>query len=218
VGSSIGIFVFDGLRRLGQLDLVVALAYVTFLGLIGGLMLTESIRAIINARRGRPSRLRRPGQHNWVHGLPFKMRFKRSRLYISSIPVVLLGMGIGFLGTLLGVGGGVIMVPALIYLLRVPANLVVGISLVQIVGTMAVATILHAMTSQAVDLVLAIILMVGGVVGAQFGARIGQNLRSDHLRALLALLIIAVAVRFLFSIVAPPDERYSLTALVGAGL
>ena len=218
VGSSIGVVVFDLLRRIGQLDLIVSLAYVTFLGLIGGLMLSESIRSILNARRGRPAPLRRPGQHTWIHGLPFKMRFKRSKLYISVIPVILLGIGIGFLGTLLGIGGGFIMVPALIYLLRVPTNVVIGTSLVQIVGTMAVATILHAMTSQAVDFVLAALLMVGGVIGAQFGARIGQNLRGDHLRALLALLVIAVAVRFLVGLVATPHELYTLTFLLGAGL
>lgn len=214
-GAGVGIVVFDALRRLGQLDLIIALAYMTFLGLVGGLMLTESLRAIFNARRGRPAPLRRPGQHTWIHGLPFKMRFKRSKLYVSAIPVVVLGAGIGFLGTLLGIGGGFILVPALIYLLRVPTNLVIGTSLVQIVGTMSVATILHAMTNQAVDFVLALILMVGGVVGAQFGARIGQNLRGDHLRALLALLVLAVGVRFLAGLVTEPDERYSLTVLIG---
>jgi uncharacterized membrane protein YfcA len=218
VGAGIGVLVFDVLRRLGQLDLIVSLAYVTFLGLIGGLMLRESIGSIVNTRRGRPAPLRRPGQHTWLHGLPFKMRFKRSKLYISVIPVIMLGVGIGFLGTLLGIGGGFIMVPALIYLLRVPTNVVIGTSLVQIVGTMAVATVLHAMTSQAVDFVLAVLLMVGGVIGAQFGARIGQNLRGDHLRALLALLVLAVAVRFLLGLVAAPHERYTLTLLLGAGL
>jgi uncharacterized membrane protein YfcA len=215
VGSGLGVAIFDALRRLGQLDLIISLSYVTFLGLVGGLMLMESVRAILNARRGRPAPLRRPGQHNWVHGLPFKMRFKRSKLYISAIPVILLGLGIGFLGTLLGVGGGFIMVPALIYLLRVPTNLVIGTSLVQILGTMSVATVLHAMTSHAVDFVLALILMIGGVVGAQFGARIGQNLRGDHLRALLALLVLAVGMRFLVGLLLQPDERYTLSVLTG---
>jgi len=218
VGTLIGVWVFNGLRRLGQLDLIVAIAYVTFLGTIGGLMLAESVRAIINARLGRPAPLRGPGQHSWIHGLPLKMRFKRSRLYVSSIPVVALGIGIGFLGALLGIGGGFIMVPALIYLLRVPANLVIGTSLLQIVATMAVAAVLHAVSSYSVDIVLAIILMVGGVIGAQFGARIGQNMRGDQLRALLALLIIAVAARFLLGIVTSPDERYSLTVPMGGML
>jgi len=196
-------------------DLMVALSYVTLLGLVGGLMLAESIRAIINARRGRPAPLRRPGQHYWIHGLPFKMRFKKSRLYVSVIPVVVLGVFIGFLGTLLGIGGGFMIVPALIYLLRVPANVVIGTSLVQILGTMSVATILHATSSQSVDAILALILMVGGVIGAQFGARIGQNIRGDQLRALLALMIIAIAVRFLTGLVTTPEEAYSLSALSG---
>jgi len=215
VGSSIGVVVFNLLRSSGQLDLIVSLSYVTFLGLVGGLMLNESVRAMINARRGKPTPLRRPGQHNWVHGLPFKMRFKKSRLYVSVIPIIALGMGIGFLGALLGIGGGFIMVPALIYLLRVPTNMVVGTSLVQILFTMAMATVLHATSSQSVDIILAIFLMVGGVVGAQFGARIGQNLRGDHLRAMLGLLVLAVAVRFLTGLVVTPNEAYSL-ALLGA--
>ncbi len=217
LGSGLGVLVFNALRSGGQLDLIVSLSYVTFLGLVGGLMLSESIRAMINARRGRPTPLRRPGQHNWVHGLPFKMRFKKSRLYVSVIPIVVLGAIIGFLGALLGIGGGFIMVPALIYLLRVPTNVVIGTSLIQILATMAVATVLHAASDQSVDLFLAIILMVGGVIGAQFGARIGQNIRGDQLRALLGLLVIAVAVRFLAGLVATPVEPYTLARLVGMG-
>jgi uncharacterized membrane protein YfcA len=218
VGTALGVLVFNGLRQLGQLDLIVSLAYVTFLGAVGGLMLTESVRAIVDARQGRPAPLRRPGQHSWIHGLPFKIRFKRSKLYVSAIPIVAIGVGIGFLGALLGVGGGFILVPALIYLLRVPTNVVIGTSLVQIIGTMAVATVLHAVGSQSVDAVLAIILMVGGVIGAQFGARVGQNMRGDQLRALLALLVLAVAVRFLIGLVIPPDERYSLELIGGTRL
>jgi uncharacterized membrane protein YfcA len=218
IGTIIGVAIFNGLRRLGQLDLIVALAYVTFLGAVGGLMLAESVRAILNARAGRPAPLRKPGQHNWVHGLPFKMRFKRSRLYVSVIPIIVLGVGIGILGALLGIGGGFLIVPALIYILRVPSNVVIGTSLLQIIATRAVASVLHAVTSQSVDATLAVILMVGGVIGAQFGARIGQNIRGDQLRALLALLILAVAVRFLVGLVATPDERYVLESLFGAGL
>ena len=206
--------VFNALRAGGQLDLIVSLCYVTFLGLIGGLMLNESVRAMINARRGRPAPLRRPGQHNWMHGLPFKMRFQQSRLYISVIPIVVLGVFIGFLGTLLGIGGGFILVPALIYLLRVPTNVVIGTSLFQILATMAVATVLHAASDQSVDVMLALILMVGGVIGAQFGARVGLNIRGDQLRALLGLLVIAVAVRFLAGLVATPVEPYALARLV----
>jgi uncharacterized protein len=217
LGSGLGVLVFNALKAGGQLDLIVSLCYVTFLGLIGGLMLLESVRAMINARRGRPTPLRRPGQHNWVHRLPFKMRFKKSRLYVSVIPIVVLGVFIGFLGTLLGIGGGFILVPALIYLLRVPTNVVIGTSLIQILATMAVATVLHAASDQAVDLVLALILMVGGVIGAQFGARVGLNIRGDQLRAMLGLLVIAVAVRFLTGLVATPAETYSLALITGAG-
>ena len=218
VGTLIGVVVFNMLRSLGQLDLIVSIAYVTLLGAIGVLMLNEAVRAILNARAGRPATLRRPGQHSWIHGLPLKMRFKRSKLYVSAIPVVGLGIAIGFLGALLGIGGGFILVPALIYLLRVPTNLVIGTSLVQIVATMSVATVLHSTTNQSVDIVLAIILMVGGVIGAQFGARVGQNIRGDQLRALLALLVLGVAIRFLASLVATPAERFSLTLLSGGAL
>lgn len=217
-GTLIGVLVFNGLRSLGQLDLIIGISYVTFLGTIGSLMLMESVRAILNAKRGRPAQLRKPGQHGWVHRLPLKMRFKRSKLYISVIPVAALGIGIGFLGALLGIGGGFILVPAMIYLLRVPTNVVIGTSLIQIVATMSVATILHALTNFSVDIVLAIILMVGGVIGAQFGARVGQNIRGDHLRALLGLLVLAVAIRFLFGLVTPPAEPFSLTTMSGSPL
>jgi uncharacterized membrane protein YfcA len=218
IGTIIGVALFDVLRRVGQLDLIVALLYVVFLGTVGGLMLWESVGAIMNTRAGRPAPLRRPGQHNWVHGLPLKIRFKRSRLYVSAIPIVALGIGIGLLGALLGIGGGFLIVPALIYILRVPTNVVIGTSLVQIIGTMSIAALLHAVTSESVDAVLAIILMVGGVIGAQFGARIGANIRGDTLRALLAILVIAVAIRFLAGLLVAPDEPFSLTPLSGAGL
>jgi uncharacterized membrane protein YfcA len=210
----VGLFAL--LRSLGQLDLIVSLSYVTLLGSVGGLMLFESARAIINDRLGRPAPLRRPGRRGFIHALPFKMRFKRSRLVVSVIPIAALGVGTGVLGALLGIGGGFIIVPALIYLLRVPGNVVVGTSLIQIIGTMAMATVLHAVTNQAVDVILALILMIGGVIGAQFGARIGQNLRGDQLRALLALMVLAVAVRFLIGLLLPPEDRYSLSLIEGA--
>ncbi len=215
-GSALGVLVFSILNSSGQLDLIVSLSYVALLSSVGGLMLTEAARAIINARRGRPTPLRRPGQHTWIHGLPLKTRFRRSKLYVSVIPVIGLGLGIGFLGAMLGIGGGFILVPAMIYLLRVPTNMVIGTSLVQIVATMSVATILHAVTNQTVDVVLALALMIGGVMGAQFGTRAGQTIRGDQLRGLLSLLILAVAVRFLIGLVITPEERYSLDLLRGA--
>jgi uncharacterized membrane protein YfcA len=218
VGSAAGVLVFGVLRRAGQLDFIVAASYVTFLSLVGALMLTESVRAIIRARMGRPMPLRRPGQHIWVHGLPFKMRFKRSRLYISVIPVIAIGASVGFLGAVLGIGGGFFLVPALIYLLRMPTNLVIGTSLAQIVATMSVATVLHAYTNQSVDIVLALLLMIGGVLGAQFGVQAGQRIRGEQLRALMAILVLIVAGRFLYNLVTPPMEAFSLTTLAGGGL
>ncbi|PTW62107.1 hypothetical protein C8N35_101142 [Breoghania corrubedonensis] len=216
-GSAVGVWLFSLLQAVGQLDLTISIAYVSFLSLIGGLMLIESVRAMLRSRSGKPVSLRRPGQHNWVHGLPFKMRFRRSRLYVSVIPIAVLGITIGFLGAVLGIGGGFIMVPALIYLLRVPTNVVIGTSLVQILATMAVATVLHAVTNQSVDALLALILMVGGVIGAQFGARVGQHLRGEQLRALLALVVLSVGLRFAIDLVLEPVDLYSFSVLSGGG-
>nr|WP_205521035.1 sulfite exporter TauE/SafE family protein [Propylenella binzhouense] len=213
IGSGLGVYVFRALRSLGQLDLLLGFAYVTLLGVIGGLMLRESVGAIMRSRAGRPPVGRRPGQHNWVHGLPLKVRFRRSKIYVSVLPVVALGFGVGFLGTVLGIGGGFLLVPALIYLLRVPTTVVVGTSLGYIVCTMALATVLHAVANGSVDIVLAFLLMIGGVIGAQFGAQIGQTLRGEHLRALLAIIVLAVAMRFLFDLFVAPPDPYSIEML-----
>jgi len=215
VGSAGGVLAFRALRSVGQLDLIIALSYVAFLGFIGAIMLRESLRAIWRTRAGRTAR-RGPSHHNWVHGLPFKVRFRRSKLYVSVVPIVVLGSGIGFLGAILGLGGGFIMVPALIYLLRVPTNVVIGTSLAYTLATMAVATVLHATANKSVDIMLALLLMVGGVVGAQFGAQVGQAIRGEQLRALLALLVLAVALRVLFGLFTRPDQIYSLSVMGGA--
>ncbi len=214
-GSVLGTWLFRLLQKLGQLDIAVSLLYVVFLGAIGGLMLLESVRAMWLRRRGRPVPGRRPGQHHWVHGLPFKMRFKESRLYISTIPVIALGVLIGLLVAIMGVGGGFIMVPALIYLLRVPTNVVIGTSLFQIVFVTAVTTVLHATVTGTVDVVLALMLMAGGVIGAQFGAYAGQKLRGEQLRALLAALVLAVCIRLMIELVATPADLYSVSNVVG---
>lgn len=211
IGSALGVYAFRALRSVGQLDLIIGLAYVTFLGVIGTIMLRESVRALWRARSGRSATLRRPGQHNWIHGLPFKSRFRRSKLYVSILPIIALGSGIGFLGTVLGMGGGFIMVPALIYLLRVPTNVVIGTSLAYTLITMAVATVLHATANRTVDILLALVLMIGGVIGAQFGVQVGQALRGEQLRALLALLVLAVAVRVLLGLFLRPEDIYSLS-------
>ena len=195
VGSTVGIYVFTLLRSLGQLDLFISLLYVVMLGTVGGLMLVESVNALRRARDGAAPTLKKPGQHNWIHRLPLKMRFRASKLFVSVIPVIGLGAGIGFLSSIMGVGGGFIMVPALIYLLKVPTNVVVGTSLFQIIFVAAYTTIVHASTNYTVDVVLAFMLMIGGVAGAQYGAKAGQRLRGEQLRALLALLVLAVALR-----------------------
>jgi uncharacterized membrane protein YfcA len=215
-GSVLGVYAFRALRVVGQLDVIIAIAYVLFLGFIGAVMMRESLRAVWRLRGGNVPPPRPPGHHSWVHGLPLKARFRRSKLYVSIIPVVALGSGIGFLGSVLGVGGGFLLVPALIYLLRVPTNVVIGTSLTYTVITMAVATVLHAYANRSVDMTLALLLILGGVVGAQFGAQVGQSLRGEYLRALLAVFVLAVAIRVLLSLFLTPDEIYSVTAVAGA--
>jgi hypothetical protein len=211
IGSVAGIWLFRLFRALGQIDLVISLSYVTFLGIVGALMMLESIRSIARAQHGKPPIIRRPGQHMWVHGLPLKMRFKRSGIYVSAIPVIGIGVIVGLLAAIMGVGGGFIMVPALIYILRVPTNVVIGTSLFQVVMITALVTVLHATANQTVDMILAIILMAGGVIGAQFGARAGQKLKGEQLRALLALMVLGVCARLATDLVATPDELFSLS-------
>ncbi|MGE3366867.1 MAG: sulfite exporter TauE/SafE family protein [Rhizobiaceae bacterium] len=211
VGSTIGIWVFALLRSVGQLDLFISLLYVALLGTVGGLMLVESVNSMRAARGGENVSLKKSGQHNWIHRLPLKMRFRASKLFVSVIPVLGIGAAIGFLASIMGVGGGFIMVPALIYLLKVPTNVVVGTSLFHIMFTAAYTTVVHATTNQTVDVILALLLMVGGVAGAQYGARAGQKLRGEQLRALLALLVLAVALRLAFDLFVRPENIYSLT-------
>ena len=211
VGSTAGVYVFSLLRSLGQLDLFISLLYVVLLGSVGALMLVESVRSLRASRGGAPTGLKKPGQHNWVHRLPLKMRFRTSKLFVSVIPVLVIGAIIGFLSSIMGVGGGFIMVPALIYLLRVPTNVVVGTSLFQIIFTSAYTTLVHASTNYTVDIVLAMLLMVGGVAGAQYGVKAGQKLRGEQLRALLALLVLAVALRLAVDLFIRPDNVYSLS-------
>ncbi|HTM78154.1 MAG TPA: sulfite exporter TauE/SafE family protein [Devosia sp.] len=215
VGAFGGVAAFGLLERAGQLDVVISLGFLLLLGFVGVLMLQESVRALIKRRQGIMVRERLPNQHTWIHGLPIRVRFKKSRLYISVLPVLAIGLFIGFVGALLGIGGGFIMVPALVYLLRVPGNVVIGTSLAQVLAMMSVTTILYSVQSQSVDIMLAFCLMVGGVVGAQFGAAAGRQLRGDQLRGLLALLVLAIAIRFGLSLVLTPADPFSMT-IVGA--
>jgi hypothetical protein len=212
-----GVATFSLLRAIGQLDLFISVSYLVLLGFVGTLMMIEAVRTLIRRRSGVVVRDKLPSQHSWMHGLPMRIRFKRSRLYISVIPVLVIGVFIGWVGALLGIGGGFILVPALVYLLRVPANVVVGTSLLQVVAMMCVTTILQALTSQSVDILLAFCLMIGGTVGAQFGAAAGKYLRGDQLRALLALLVLGVAVRFGVTLVLAPANPFSMAVLTAAG-
>jgi uncharacterized membrane protein YfcA len=216
VGTFLGVWLFTLLRSHGQLDLVIALSYVVLLTGVGGAMCYEGLRAIRRARRGGNPTLRRPGAHTWVHGLPLKMRFKRSKIYLSVIPVNIIGFMIGFLGAVMGIGGSFILIPVLIYVLRIPTSTVIGTSMALTLVSMMFATILHAVTNHQVDAVLALILMIGGVTGAQFGVQAGHRIRSEHLRLLLGLLILAVGVRFAVELGIKPDEIYTIRATGGS--
>ena len=217
IGTALGVWLFTLLRKVGQLDLIIALSYVVLLSSVGGLMFWEGARAIIRARRGEIVPTRRARAQGWILGLPMKMRFKRSKIYLSVIPIAGAGLIIGFLGAIMGIGGSFLLIPVMIYVLRIPTSTVIGTSMVLTLVTMIVATILHATTNHLVDAVLALVLMVGGVIGAQFGARAGQRIRSEHLRLLLGLLILSVGVRFAVELVIQPDELYSIRDL-GGGL
>lgn len=209
-GSTIGVYVFSALREIGQLDLIISLLYVVFLGAIGTLMTIESLRAIQKSRRGTPPRARKPGHEGWIHKLPLKMKFRKSKLVLSVIPVMALGMLVGILAAIMGVGGGFIMVPAMIYLLRVPTNVVIGTSLFQIIFVTAFTTIIQSTTNQTVDIVLAFILMVGGVIGAQMGAAAGHKLKGEQLRALLGILVLGVCVRLGYDLIVTPSDLFSV--------
>ena len=215
IGSFVGVHLVSVLRRSGQFDVFVSLTYVTLLGVVGVLMLIESLRTLQRAKAGGSSSLRRSGQHNWSHGLPFKMRFQRSKLYISALPPMMLGAFVGLLAAIMGVGGGFLIVPAMIYLLHVPTNVVVGTSQFQIIFVTAVTTILNATNSQSVDVVLALLLMIGGVIGAEIGAAAGERLRGEQLRFLLALLVLAVCARVGWDLVTTPFDLYSIQSTEG---
>ena len=206
VGSAVGVQIFNYLKSLGQIDLFVNLCYVFFLGGIGSLMMVESVQAIIKS--GKTALKRR--KHNWIHKLPFKVKFRVSGLYISVIPPLLVGALVGLLGAVMGVGGGFIMVPAMIYLLNMPTKVVVGTSLFQIIFVAAFNTMMHAITNHTVDMVLALLLLIGGVVGAQIGSRFGAKLKGEQLRILLAALVLGVGIKLGLDLRIEPSELYIL--------
>ena len=213
IGAAFGVQIFNILKAMGQVDLLVKLCYVVFLGVIGGLMFIESLNAIRKTRTGAAPKTRR--KHGLVHALPFKMRFRTSGLYISVIPPIVVGLFVGILSAIMGVGGGFIMVPAMIYLLGMPTKVVVGTSLFQIIFVTAFTTLLHATTNFTVDVVLAVLLLVGGVIGAQIGTKIGARLKAEQLRILLALMVLAVCGKLATDLLFMPSELYSLGAAGG---
>ncbi len=209
IGSSIGIVIFSWLQTLGQIDFVIQLIYVATLGSVGSLMLLESGRAVFRRKRKAPTR-RKLHQHHWIHGLPFKMRFRKSRLYISAIVPLLVGFVVGILSALMGIGGGFLIVPAMIYILGMPTTVVIGTSLFQIIFTSINVTFLQAWENQTVDVVLALLLLFGSVVGAQIGTRVGAKLQGDALRLMLALLVVGVGLKLTFDLFTPPVDIYEL--------
>ncbi|MGG7567749.1 sulfite exporter TauE/SafE family protein [Rhodovulum sp. DZ06] len=209
LGSFLGVQLFSILSAMGQVELMVSLAYVLFLGVIGALMFIESLAALRRARSGRMPRRKRK-RHNWVHGLPLRMRFRASNLYISAIPPFGVGLMVGVLAAIMGVGGGFVMVPAMIYILGMPTAVVVGTSLFQILFVTAVTTMLHATENYTVDVALAVLLLIGGVIGAQFGARLGMRLKAEQMRFALAALVLLVCLKLAWDLVATPEELYSI--------
>ena len=209
VGSSIGVILFNFLGKIGQLDFVIKSSYVIFLTLIGTLMFSESLRLILRTRKGKVTR-GKLHQHNWLHGLPFKIRFRKSKLYISILLPILIGVIVGILAALMGIGGGFIIVPAMIYLLGMPTSLVVGTSLFQIIFVAANTTILQASQNQTVDIVLATILLLGSVIGVQLGSRFTNILRGEYLRLILSSIIILVSLKLLVDLVTVPSDLFSV--------
>jgi uncharacterized membrane protein YfcA len=209
-GSLAGAWIFRLLQASGQIDVVIAVIYVLMLGFIGGLMARESLQSISAARSGAPPRARKRRHHPLVAALPMRTRFYASGLYISPLAPLLLGFLTGIITILLGVGGGFIMVPAMLYLLGMGTSVVVGTSLYQTLFVTAVATMVHATTTKAVDIVLAALLLLGSVVGAQLGARLASQVRPDYLRLGLAVIVLLLAIRIGIGLGWRPDEIYSV--------
>jgi hypothetical protein len=207
VGSAFGVWLFALLRRIGQIEIAINFAYIVMLGILGAFMLFESGRALLFRA---PAARRKLHQHRWIHGLPLKMRFRRSKLYISAIAPVAVGFAGGFLSGVLGVGGGFLIVPAMIYLLDMPTALVPGTSLFQIIFVAASVTVLQSVENGTVDIVLALILVLGGVVGVRFGTRVGARLRGEYFRVLLGMLVLAAAAKLAADLTITPGDLYSL--------
>ena len=208
IGSIFGVELFRIFKNLGQLELIIKVCYVLFLGIIGIIMFFESLRAL--NYKSKNIKVRKTRHHSWVQGLPLKMRFRTSNLYISSIPAVFIGFFVGILASIMGIGGGFIIVPAMIYILGMPTKVVVGTSLFQIIFVTGVTTYLHAVKNFSVDIILSFLLLVGGVIGAQFGVRIGLKLQAEQLRILLAILVLAMCLKITLELFITPVEIFTL--------
>ena len=213
VGSTIGVNIFKVLRSYGQIDIVIQILFVLFLGIIGFSMAFESARTTIKSYRTTSLIRTKLHQHSWIHGLPFKVRFRRSKLYISAIPPIIIGFIVGILSALMGVGGGFIIIPAMVYILGMPTSVVVGTSLFQIIFVTANSTFFQAYLNQTVDIVLAALMILGGVIGAQIGVRIGSKLKAEYLRGLLAILVLAVCAKLFTDLVLEPNDLFSTQVL-----
>jgi len=212
-GSIVGVNLFKILREFGQIDVIIQLLFLIFLSLIGFSMLFESTRTTIKKYRTTSLIRTKLHQHSWIHGLPFKMRFHRSKLYISTIPPVIIGFFVGILSAMMGVGGGFIMIPAMVYILGMSTNVVVGTSLFQIIFVTANSTFFQSYLNQTVDIVLASLMILGGVIGAQVGARLGSTFKSEYLRGVLAILVLAVCIKIFLDLTLTPDDLFSLSSL-----
>ena len=213
VGSTVGVNLFKILRIFGQIDIVIQMLFLIFLGFIGFSMAFESAKTTITKYRTTSSIRTKLHQHSWIHGLPFKLRFHRSKLYISAIPPIIIGFFVGVLSAMMGVGGGFIIIPAMVYLLGMSTNVVVGTSLFQIIFVTANSTFFQSYLNQTVDIVLASLMIVGGVIGAQIGARLGTKLKAEYLRGILAILVLVVCAKIFTDLTLTPANLFSLDLL-----
>jgi hypothetical protein len=209
VGSTVGVNLFKLLNTYGQIDIVIQFLFIIFLGFIGISMAFESAKTTIKNYRTTSAIRTKLHQHSWIHGLPFKLRFHRSKLYISAIPPILIGFFVGILSAMMGVGGGFIMIPAMVYILGMSTNVVVGTSLFQIIFVTANSTFFQSYINQTVDIVLSALMILGGVIGAQIGVRLGSQLKAEYLRGILAILVLLVCAKILTDLVLIPSDLFT---------
>ncbi len=209
VGSTLGVNLFKLLKAYGQIDIVIQFLFIIFLGFIGISMAFESAKTKIKNYRTTSAIRTKLHQHSWIHGLPFKLRFHRSKLYISAIPPILIGFFVGILSAMMGVGGGFIMIPAMVYILGMSTNVVVGTSLFQIIFVTANSTFFQSYLNQTVDIVLSALMILGGVIGAQLGVRIGSQLKAEYLRGILAILVLLVCAKILTDLILAPSDLFT---------